>query len=159
MANNKNKINSKRANQISLIISTIYFIYMFINGLVLKPTGDDVVYWCIICLIGTCFVYLIFYYIIFRGDDKAREEEEKRIKVEIRQYLSNTDYKQVFLIYEKGDKMAMIEKIMKKEEWKFYAKLTENNNIHLVVKDKMNEELYSEEIENFFYFSYNFKFK
>ena len=156
MANNKNKINSKRANQISLIISTIYFIYMFINGLVLKPTGDDAVYWCIICLIGTCFVYLIFYYIIFRGDDKAREEEEKRIKIEIRQYLSNTDYKQVFLIYEKGD---MIEKIMKKEECKFYAKLTENNNIHLVVKDKMNEEIYSEEIENFFYFSYNFKFK
>lgn len=46
------------------------------------------------------------------------------------------------------DIMDMIIQILEKEGCKFYAKLTENNNIHLVVKDKHNEEVYSVEIEN-----------
>ena len=56
------------------------------------------------------------------------------------------------------DKMDMIMQILQKEGCKFYAKITENNNIHLVVKDKHNEEVYSVEIENLIYFNSNFKF-
>ena len=51
------------------------------------------------------------------------------------------------------------EKILQKEECKFYAKLTENNNIYLIVKEKHNEEVYSAEIENHVYFNSNFKFE
>ena len=54
--------------------------------------------------------------------------------------------------------MDMIMQILQKEGCKFYAKLTENNNIHLVVKDKHNENVYSVEIENLIYFNSNFKF-
>ena len=53
----------------------------------------------------------------------------------------------------------MMNKILQKEECKFYAKLIENNNIYLIVKDKHNEEVFSEEIENHVYFNHNFKFK
>ena len=63
---NKKKINSKQANQISLIISAIYFICIFIKGLVSKPVGDFAVYYCAIgCVTGTIFVYFIFYFLIF----------------------------------------------------------------------------------------------
>lgn len=164
MANrNKKKINSKQANQISLIISAIYFICIFIKGLVSKPVGDFAVYyWAIGCVTGTIFVYFIFYFLIFKGDDKLREEKEQKFEVAIKQCLCNTDYKQVYFHYESyedvEDVMNMIIQILKKEGCKFYAKLTENNNIHLVVKDKHNEEVYSAEIENLIYFNSNFKF-
>ena len=53
----------------------------------------------------------------------------------------------------------MIRQILQKEGCKFYAKLTENKNIYLIVKDKHNEEVYSVEIENHVYFNSNFKFE
>ena len=161
MANNRNKkkINSKQANQISLIISAIYFICTFIKGLVSKPVGDFAVYyWAIGCVGGTLLIYFIFYEIIFRGEDIARSEREWQVEVATRQCLSKTDYRQVYFLYESCDKMDMIMQILQKEGCKFYAKLTENNNIHLVVKDKHNEEVYSVEIENPIYFNSNFKF-
>lgn len=160
MANrNKKKINSKQANQISLIISAIYFICIFIKGLVSKPVGDFAVYyWVIGCVAGTLLIYFIFYYFVFKGEDKNIVEREQQIEIATRQCLSKTDYKQVYFLYEGCDIMDMIVQILKKEGCKFYAKLTENNNIHLVVKDKHNEEVYSAEIENLIYFNSNFKF-
>ncbi len=161
MANNrkKKKINSKQANIISLIISGIYFIYMLISGLISKPVGDfAVTYWSIGCVVGTLFIYVIFYILIFKGEDKARLEREQQVNVAIKQCLSTTDYKQVYLLYESCDIMNMITKILQKEGCKFYAKLTEDNNVHLIVKDKHDEEVYSAEIENPFYFDKNFKF-
>lgn len=161
MANNRNKkkINSKQANIISLIISGIYFIYVLINGLVSKPVGDFAVYyWAIGCVAGTLLIYFIFYYFIFKGEDKNIAEREQQIEVEIKQFLSSTDYKQVYFFYESCDIMDMIMQILQKEGCKFYAKLTENNNVHLVIKDKHNEEVYSAEIENLIYFNSNFKF-
>ena len=151
MANNrkKRKINSKQANIISLIISGIYFIYMLISGLISKPVGDfAVTYWSIDCVVGTLLIYVIFYILIFKGE----------VNVAIKQCLSTTDYKQVYLLYESCDIMNMITKILQKEGCKFYAKLTEDNNVHLIVKDKHDEEVYSTEIENPFYFDKNFKF-
>lgn len=161
MANNRNKkkINSKQANRISLIISAIYLIYMSIKGAILKPTGDDAAYyWIIACLVGTFFIYGILYFFVFNGNNKRIEENEKRIQSAIRQHLSNTEHRQVYFLYEECDIMNMIVQILQKEECKFYAKLTENNNVHLVVKDKYDEEVYSVEIENLIYFNTNFKF-
>lgn len=104
MANNRNKkkINSKQANQISLIISAIYFICTFIKGLVSKPVGDFAVYyWAIGCVVGTLLIYFIFYEIIFRGEDIARSERERQVEVATRQCLSKTDYRRKFISYMK----------------------------------------------------------
>lgn len=157
---NKKKINSKQANIISLIISGIYFIYMFIKGLATKPIGDFAVYyWGIGCVAGTLLIYYIFYYFVFKVEDKNVAEREQQIEVVTKKYLSSTDYKQVYFFYESCDDITdMIMQILQKEECKFYAKLTENNNVHLVVKDKHKEEVYSAEIENLIYFNSNFKF-
>lgn len=161
MANNRNKkkINSKQANRISWIISGIYFIYMFINGLVSKPVGDFATYyWSIGLVVGTLLIYLFISEFVFKVGDKEKSEREQKIEIATRRYLSNSDYKQVYFLYECCDIMDMIIQILEKEGCKFYAKLTENNNIHLVVKDKHNEEVYSAEIENLIYFNTNFKF-
>lgn len=146
MANkrNKKKLDSKQANRISLLISTVYFIYVLVNGLISKPTGDQAVYyWTIGCAIGTIFIYVVLYAMIFKVDDRKSEERAREMEIVTAQYLSYTDFKQVYF----------------KEECKFYAKLTENDNIYLIVKDKHNEEVFSKEIENYVYFHNNFKFK
>lgn len=163
MANkrNKKKLDSKQANRISLLISTVYFIYVLVNGLISKPTGDQAVYyWTMVCAIGTILIYFVFYYMIFKGDDRKLEERVKEMEIVTAQYLSYTDFKQVyFLVTDDGSHIGMMNKILQKEECKFYAKLTENNNIYLIVKDKHNEEVFSEEIANHVYFNHNFKFK
>ena len=163
MANkrNKKKLNSKQANRISLVISTIYFIYAFVNGIISKPIGDQAVYyWMIGCVVGTILIYGVFYYFVFKGEKKVREERTKEIEIVTAQYLSYTDFKQVyFLAKGYGRDINMMRQILQKEGCKFYAKLTENKNIYLIVKDKHNEEVYSVEIENHVYFNSNFKFE
>ncbi len=161
MANERNKkeLSSKQANRISLVISTIYFIYVFLNGIISKPTGNQAVYyWMIGCVVGTIFIYGVFYFFIFKGEEKAKEERTKEIEIVTSQYLSYTDFKQVYFLA-KGYGSDMIRQILQKEGCKFYAKLTENKNIYLLVKDKHNEEVYSVEIENHVYFNSNFKFE
>ena len=161
MASNriKKELSSKQANKASLIISGLYFICMLIKGLIFRPVGDDALYfWMIGGFAGTALIYLFLYYFIFKVYDKEMAERDQQIKGKIEQFLSTTDYKQVYFLYESCDRMDMIMQILQKEGCKFYAKLTENNNIHLIVKDKHNEEVYSVEIENLFYFTANFKF-
>lgn len=158
---NKKKINSKWANRISLLISTIYFICSLINGIISKPTGDEAFYyWTIGCVTGTLFIYMFFYIFIFKGDDREFEEKAKETEFSTKQYLSYTDFKQVyFIVTDAGSYIDMMRQILEKEGCKFYAKLTENNKIYLIVKDKHNEEVYSTEIENYVYFDNHFKFE
>ena len=163
MANkrNKKKLNSKQANRISLVISTLYFIYILVNGIILKPTGEIAVcYWFVGCIVGTIFIYFAFYFFVFKGEEREREERTKKIEIVTAQYLSYTDFKQVyFLVKEYGSHIDMMRQILQKEGCKFYAKLTKNKNIYLIVKDKHNEEVYSVEIENYVYFNSHFKFE
>lgn len=157
----KKNLTSKQANRISLIISAIYLIVSLIRGIIEKPTGDNAVYyWTIGCMAGTAFIYFVFYFVIFKGEDKVREERAKVTEGVTMQYLSYTDFKEVYFLAEGfGSDIDMMRKILQKEGCKFYAKLTENNNIFLIVKDKHNEEVYSAEIENHVYFNSNFKFE
>ena len=96
MANkrNKKKLNSKQANRISLIISTVYTL---VNGVISKPIGDQAVYyWVMGCAIGTILIYFVFYYTIFKGDDRKFAERAKEMEIVTAQYLSYTDFKQVY---------------------------------------------------------------
>lgn len=155
----KQNLTSKQANRISLIISVIYFIYTLVNGVISKPTGDFAVYyWTLGCIVGTVLIYFVFYFVIFKVEDKVRKERAKEIEIATIQYLSYTEFKEVYFSAEGvGNDIDMMRKILQKEGCKFYAKLAENNNILLIVKDKHNEEVYSAEIENHVYFNSNFK--
>lgn len=158
---NKKKLSSKQANRISLLISTIGFIFMLVIGLISKPTGKvEICYWIMGCIVAPMFIYLIFYFFIFKGEGRKAEEDAKEIEIVTTQHLSCTDFTQVyFLVKGYGSHIDMMRQILQKEGCKFYAKLTENKNIYLIVKDKYNEEVYSVEIQNHVYFHYNFKFE
>ena len=163
MANerNKKKLSSKQANTISLIISAIYFICVFVRGMILNPTGEDAVfYWFMCCFIGTVFIFFVFYFFIFNVEARKDVEKLKEIETVNTQYLSYTDFKQVYFIAKnlENDIVDMMKQIIQKEECKFYAKINNNKNISLIVKDKHNEEVYSAEIENYVCFNYHFKF-
>ena len=82
------------------------------------------------------------------------------LKIQKYKLLSYTDFKQVYFLVadDRSYIINMMNKILQKEECKFYAKLTENNNIYLIVKDKHDEEVFSEVID-YVYFNYNFEFK
>lgn len=163
MANNrkKKKINSKQqVNRISFIISGIYFVCVLIKGIILKPVGDFAFsYWLMGCFGGTIFIYFMFRVIfILKLQDKIDFEKEQEIRQYLDKYLSNECYTQVYFRYENCNSIRdMIIKILQKEGCKFYAKFIENN-IHLIVKDKHNEKVYSAEIKNLNYFKSNFKF-
>ena len=132
MANNrsKRKLSSKQANIISVLISTIYFICMLVNGLISKPT-----------------------------EDRQREEKEIELAEQTIKNLLGDDLKQVyFSATDEGRNLNMLKKIIQNEECKFYARIKSNKNIGLVVRDRYDEEVYKGEINDYVYFNQNFKF-
>lgn len=163
MANkrNKKKLDSEQAirTRTSLLISTVYFICVLVIGLILKP-DQAVNYWLTFGITGTLVIFSVSYFMIFNDFERVLKDEVIEMKIITAQHLSYTDFKQVyFLGADDGSYIInMMNKILQKEECKFYAKLTENNNIYLIVKDKHDEEVFSEVID-YVYFNYNFEFK
>lgn len=73
MPKSKKNLTSRHANVISIVISAIYFICIFIIGMLIKPTGDfNTFYWLVCCIFGTAFIYYIFYFYVFKGDEKNK---------------------------------------------------------------------------------------
>jgi hypothetical protein len=157
---NKRKLNSKQANKISVLISAVYFIFMLARWIQLSPTGEESIdYLLLVCGVGTLMVYVLLFFIVFGGEKLVEEEEKKRIENEILINLSFEEFKQVYLIEEEnGESINILSKIFHNEDCKFYAKLTQDNNINLIVKDKHNDEVYSEEIKDKEYFYSMFQF-
>lgn len=146
---NKRQLNSKQVNKISMVISILYFICMLVNGL-LSNLGELFIYYLIIaCITGSLFIYFVFYFLIFKGEEKERTEKA----IVTIQYLSYKDFKQVSL--SKNCDRDIMWQILKNEGYQFYAQLTEDNNIYILIKDKHNKEVYNIKI-NSVYFDYNF---
>ncbi len=116
----KKNLTSKQANRISLVISVIYLILALIEGIIAKPTGDYAVYyWTIGCIVRTVFIYFVFYNVIFKGEDKVRKERTKEIEIATIQYLSYTEFKEVYFLAEGfGSDINMMRKILQKEDGK-----------------------------------------
>ena len=75
-------------------------------------------------------------------------------------HLSYTDFTEVYFVAKGyGSCMEMIKEILRKEGCRFYAKLTDDQNIYIVVRDKNNEEVYKSEIINYSYFNFHFTFE
>ena len=154
----KSKLSSKDTLKISLSISVIYFICILVNGLISKPTGYAGVNFWIGGIIGTILSFFATYFVIFKG--KKKKEEEKKMEFVAERHLSHTSFSEVYFVVKGyGNYMEMIKKILKKEGCRFYAKLTDDEKICLVVKDKNNEEVYKSEIINYSYFNFHFTFE
>lgn len=154
----KKKLSSKQTSIISWTISIVCFICMFISVWFLNlNTRFELLCWAVTCVCGTMFIFYVFYGLTF---NVIRREREERIK-ELEKYLSFTDFKQVYFIEKDYADVIVntMNQIIQKEEYKFYAKLTENQNIYLIVKDKHNQEVYCTEIKKPVCFNSNFRFK
>lgn len=162
MANkrNKRKLTSKQATLISWLITLILAILAIIRRISIKNPKDDLVYLLVFTLLASLYVFIMLYIVIFKVPDKKRDERRKEIELINIQRLSSTVFTQVcFCPTDTGGNMEILMTILQNEGCAFYAKLTENNCIHLLVKDKHDEEVFNEKIDNHLFFNCNFKIK
>lgn len=151
----KRKLTSKQATLISWLAVLIYAIITIILGIYLKPTGDK---FLLSFVGGSFFVFILFYFIILDVPAKKLDERRKEIEIKNIQRLSSTNFTQVYFYpQDTGDTIDIMMTILKNEECNFYAKLIKNNCIHLIAKDKYNEEVFNEKIDNHLFFNCNFK--
>lgn len=155
---NKRKLTSKQATRISCLITLILDILALIRAISLKPSGDDVVYLIVLLLLGSLYVFFMLCIFIFKVPDRISEERFKKMELKNSHILSSTTFTQVYFCPEDtGGTIDIMMTILRNEKCNFYAKLTENNSINLIVKDKHNEEIFNEIIDNHLYFANNFK--
>lgn len=151
----KRKLTSKQAALISWLAVLIYAIITIILGIYLKLTGDK---FLLSFVGGSFFVFILFYFIILDVPAKKLDERRKEIEIKNIQRLSSTNFTQVYFYpQDTGGTIDIMMTILKNEECNFYAKLIENNCIHLIAKDKYNEEVFNEKIDNHLFFNCNFK--
>lgn len=156
------KLTSKQATCISGLITLIIAISISIRSIPLfKSSEDDLTFYFYIglmILIGCIVVFLLLYGYIFKVPDRISEEKLKKMELKNSHILSSTSFTQVYF-YPKdtGGTIDIMMTIIKNEGCTFYAQLTENNYIHLIVIDKHDEEVFNDKIENHLYFTSNFK--
>ena len=87
----------------------------------------------------------------------AFEKQVQEAVSDLKKNLSQ-EFKEVYLNIDESDSYGiMIKEILQNEGCKFYARFVENNNIVIIAKDKNDQEVYKEEIENSIYFNHHFK--
>lgn len=160
MANkrNKQKLTSKQATCVSWLITLILAILTIIRRISIKNPKDDLVYLLLFTLLASLYVFIMLYIVIFKVPDKKRDERRKEIELINIQHLSSTKFTQVYFDPEDtGCSIDIMMTILKEEGCIFYAKLIEYNWIHLIVKDKHNEEVFNVEIPDHLFFYNNFE--
>ena len=154
----KRKLTSKQATRISCLITLILDILVIIRRISIKNPKDDLVYLLVVTLLASLYVFIMLYIVIFKVPDKKSDERRKEIELINIQHLSFTKFTQVYFDPEDtGGNIDIMMTILKKEGCIFYAKLTENNCIHLLVKDKHAEEVFNEKIDNHLFFYNSFE--
>lgn len=160
----KRELTVKQLKTIASIISICFFIGVIImdishvgfnnmEGVILERIG----YYVILLM----FTILIYYWILDLGKVSIKEwkEEDNKIKAEIMEMLSKTEFKEVsFQIKDPESSVEMLMDILEAEECKFYAKFDEGRD-GIIIKciDKHGDEVYSDMIRNGFYFLSFFK--
>ena len=151
---NKNKLTSKQATTIALLLTGAVFLLFILIGIL--GTKFD-----IISIIGMSAMMSLIAFVIFsvflNVNEKESQEEYERIKSEILQSLSKESFTRVYYIFEdKSDITDMFKQILENQECRFYAKLSKEESIILIAKNKHSEEVYNCEIKNYRYFDANF---
>ena len=139
MANAKEYIRRK-ANAISLILTALYLLVSIIYGISTTFSNNDhVYYWLVNCFLGTVFIYFLFYFIIFNKGKTDTYDFE----IQTLDDLSYTDFQQVFSFTTQDYDLylEMFSQLVRNEEYTFYAKLGENNNVIIIAKNKDNKEV------------------
>ena len=153
----KNRIKNLTPNKIimlSAIITIIIFVAFVWFGLILNPNPTQRTIFIVMCLIlGLLFAFALYgILLVFAGSPTTKERKK------VNTFLSKDKFTQLSFFLDCGVSNAKIlSAILNAEGCKFYAKLTEDDNILLIVKDKYDDEIYNTIISNYFYFTNHFK--
>ena len=162
----KGELTVKQVKTIASIISICLFLGVVIMGIYHGDFNsnslEDVILerlgYYIILLMGIIFIYRLIL-ILGKVPIRELEEEDYKIRAEIMEMLSKTEFKEVsFQIKDPESSVEMLMDILEAEGCKFYAKFDdEEDGIILKCIDKRGEKIYQDTIRNGFYFKTFFK--
>lgn len=155
MKNRIKNLTPNKIKRITAIITTIICLAYLVYGLNIVPTKMHILLIIVVLAIGSVLALFIYYLLLHLTGLSDYEEKEKA-----KSFLSKDNFTEVgFFINSSISEAKMLSSILKAEGCKFYAKLAEDDNVLLIVKDKNDDEIYSSTILNYLYFTSHFKQK
>ena len=154
MKNRIKNLTPSKIKRITAIITTILYLAYVALGINLTPNSNYHIIFMLASL-GLFSVFALFmYYTLLRmaglHDYKQKEKSST--------FLSKDKFTQLSFFINCGESEAkMLSAIIHAEGCKFYGKITEDDNILLIVKDKNDDEIYNTIISNYLYFTNHFK--
>lgn len=151
---------------IAFIVSAVFYGLLVIFDIVdLVAKGsvsrDDIYIKILLYLFFFLLAILIFLFIFFLlgGEEEMWKEQNRKIKAEIKEILSETEFKEVSLQNANSERpMEMLMDILEDEGYKFYARFdSKNNEIIIICMNKRGKTVYEDAISNGFYFEKIFK--
>lgn len=156
MKNRIKNLTPSKIKRITAIITTILYLAYIALGINLTPNSNYHIIFMLAAL-GLFSVFALFlYYTLLRiaGLHDYKQKEKTNT------FLSKDKFTELSFFLNCGESEAKIlSAIIHAGGYKFYAKLTEDDNILLIVKDKNNDEIYNTIISNYLYFTNHFKKK
>jgi len=158
MKNRVKNLTPKQIQKKAFLITTVVSLVFIAIAIICCVLFDPML---IISLIIIWALLMIFIVSIF-PDSSSYEEDEK--KESVNTFLNKKEYTEILFSPSSVDsddiedsRIEMALAIFEAERCRFYGKITEDDNIRLIVKDKYDNKLYDTEIENYDYFNLNFK--
>lgn len=139
---------------ISLICGTVLIGEIILFFTLKNPVSLEQNFVLIASLLSLLIALFILLYKAFKIDDLLFNKEAEEATNKLLTDLSKNDFTQVYLNIETNE---ITQRVLRNEDYKFFAKLTEDNNIVIIAKNKYDKEIYKEEVENPLYFYYHFK--
>lgn len=152
----KRELTAKQVKTIASIISIGIFLGAMIMDI--SHVKFNSIEFLIIERLGDYTLLLMFsiviYDLILRLGKVPRKEDDDKIRADIMEMLSKTDFKEVYFQLTSTDHATMmLLDILEKEQVKFYAKLAEDDEgIILQCIDKHGDMVHESKITNFSYF-------
>lgn len=155
----KKGLTIKQAKIITSIIAVILFILFTTPIITVAVINNLGIYELVLALLFDCLAIVIFSALCWEVlEFTAKDSKEKMVAIG---YLNREEFTEILFVPKEnlGSETEMISAILRKVDCKFFAKLTDNDEIILLLKDKENNEIYHCEISNYTYFNLRFKEK
>lgn len=160
----KGESTVKKQKTIASIISICFFLVAITQDIFNRVSKGSIsendvyamISWYITFLIFAIVIYL-FIFCLLGGEEEMRKEQNRKIKAEIKEMLSETEFKEVSLQNANSERpMEMLMDILEDEGYKFCARI-DGNEIIIKCTDKSGKTVYEDSISNGFYFKKFFK--
>ena len=158
-------LSEVQTKKLSIIISSIISI-SFLGILLWVNRGTEIdIFVYFLSVVLTILIWVVLYelsYTLFGGYSKkyVKHITETKQKIILDYGLSKESYIEVIPNYDFFLRDSRYSKfliaIFKNSNYKYYTKLTENEEIELIVKDKNQNIIYTDNLTNFFYFEAQF---